>query len=386
MSSRPRIMALFGARVILGAERENIESLAALRQQGCEVLCLVRHEDWNDHVPAALHARGLAWRKVPYVDGWLPGWRMRIMLRNPIVFIVGNWRFLRIAREFRPTHIHAFNSLHILSFLGALMLIGTPMVYRAGERPVVHRWVWRVLWRAVIARTCCFVPVSSFLADALMATGVKARRIEVIHGVPPKRVRNDVESAIPACYGDMRDIVFVGQIIERKGVHLLVRAFRSVVEANPQARLLIAGRISEWSGDKWARDLRDSVAHDPALRSRVIFLGFVENIPEFLRGRELLVAPSLVEEGLGLVVMEAKAAGIPSIVFPSGGLPEMIQHEIDGFVCRDKTIEALVDALNYYLLDPSIAIRQGVAARLSLDRLGVSRFATNWLAVYERTR
>lgn len=61
--------------------------------------------------------------------------------------------------------------------------------------------------------------------------------------------------------------------------------------------------------------MRDSVSRDRILHSRVIFLGHIENIPELLRGREVLIAPSLVEEGLGLVVMEAKAAGFPSIVF-----------------------------------------------------------------------
>jgi glycosyltransferase involved in cell wall biosynthesis len=385
MSSRPRILALFGARVIFGAERENIESLAALREQGCEVLCLVRHEDWNDQIPAALGARGLAWRKVPYIDGWLPGWRMRIMLRNPIAFIVGNWLFLSIARKFRPTHVHAFNPFYILNFLAALVLMRTPLIYRAGEKPVIHRWVWRMLWRFVIARTCCFVPVSSFIAGELKATGVKAERIDVIHGVPSKRLATAMLSAMPPPEDLMRDIVFVGQITEAKGPHLLVEAFRSVVEYNPQARLLIAGRISEWSGDEWARDLRDRVVHDPALCSRVIFLGFVENVPELLRGREVLVAPSLVEEGLPLVVMEAKAAGIPSIVFPSGGLPEMIQHDVDGFVCRDKSIGALVEALRSYLDDPSVAVRHGAAARVSLERLGVPQFASRWLAVYERT-
>jgi glycosyltransferase involved in cell wall biosynthesis len=378
-------MALFGARVIFGAERENIESLAALREQGCEVLCLVRNEDWNEHVLAALDARGLAWRKVPYIDGWLPGWRMRTILRNPVVFIVGNWRFLKIAQKFRPTHIHAFNSFYILSFLAALVLMRTPMIYRAGEKPVIHRWIWRMLWRFVIARTACFVPVSSFIAGELKATGVKAEQIEVIHGIPPKRLGKEVLSAMPPPDGAMRDIVFVGQVIQAKGPHLLVRAFRSVAESNAQARLLIAGRISEWSGDKWARDLRDSVVDDPALRSRVFFLGFVENVPDLLRGREVLVAPSVVEEGLGLVVMEAKAAGIPSIVFPSGGLSELIQDGVDGFVCRDKSVGTLVDALKSYLLDPSVAMRHGAAARVSLDRLGVPQFASRWLAVYERT-
>src|SRR4029077_21069337 len=114
MSEQPRILALFGVRVIFGAERENIESLAALREQGCEILCLVRHEAWNHAIPKALAARGLACAPIPYIDGWLPGWRLWITLRNPVAFVVGNLRFLKIVRDFRPTHIHAFNSLHVL--------------------------------------------------------------------------------------------------------------------------------------------------------------------------------------------------------------------------------------------------------------------------------
>jgi glycosyltransferase involved in cell wall biosynthesis len=318
MNLRPRILALFGARVIFGAERENIESLAALREQGCEVLCVVRHEGWNDHIPAALAARGLPSLRVPYIDGWLKGWRIWILLRNPVAFIVGNWRFLRAARKFRPTHIHAFNHLHVLSFLPSLVLLRTPIIYRSGDKPVVHRWLWRLVWRFVVARTCSFVAVSKFIAGELKAAGVKHERIVVIYGIPPKCIGNEPESTIPSLDGTMRDIVFIGQIRENKGPHLLIQVFRSIAESYAQARLLIAGRISDWSGDNWARDLRNSVARDSALRSRVIFLGFIEDIPSLLRGREILVAPSLFEEPLGLVVKEAKAAGIPSIVFPIG--------------------------------------------------------------------
>jgi glycosyltransferase involved in cell wall biosynthesis len=316
----------------------------------------------------------------------LPGWRLWIMLRNPFAFIVGNWRFLKIAREFRPTHIHAFTAFHILSFLAALVLMRAPMIYRAGEKPIMHRWVWRMLWGFVVARSQRFVPVSSFIANELKATGVKSERIEIIHGIPPKRQWNEVKIAIPPPDGSMRDIIFIGQITESKGTHLLIQAFRSVAVSYTQARLLIAGRISEWSGDKWARDLRDIVAQDPVLRSRVIFLGFVENVPELLRGREVLVAPSLVEEGLPLVVMEAKAASVPSIVFPSGGLPEMIQHGVDGFVCHDKSAGALVEGLKSYLDCPSATVRHGTAAKASLVGLGVPDFASRWLAVYESTK
>jgi glycosyltransferase involved in cell wall biosynthesis len=72
-------------------------------------------------------------------------------------------------------------------------------------------------------------------------------------------------------------------------------------------------------------------------------------------------------------------------VFPSGGLPEMVEQGIDGFICRDKSVESLAEALNLYLTDPSLTLRQGSAAKKSLFRLGSEKFADNWLAVHKRS-
>jgi glycosyltransferase involved in cell wall biosynthesis len=371
---------LFGARVIFGAERENIEVLAALNDQGCEVLCLVRHESWNDHIPAALASRGLAWRKVPYLDGRVPGWRLRTILRNPWAFLVANWSFLRIWGEFRPTHIHTFHPHYVLSFLPSLAVIPTPLVYRAGDIPIQHHWIWRWVWRFVIARAKRFVAVSNFIARELVMTGVHSEKIQVIYGLPPRRL-NSPSAMITS--ERSRDIIFVGQIIEGKGPHLLVQAFRRLAGTHSEARLLIIGRISEWCGDDWARRLRASIEEDPVLSSRIIFLGFIDDVPSLLRGRVVLVAPSLIEEALGLVVMEAKEASIPSIVFPSGGLPELIEHGVDGLVCHDKSVDALADALRIYLENPSLSYRHGSAALRSLRRFGVFEFGRRWLAVYE---
>jgi glycosyltransferase involved in cell wall biosynthesis len=382
MSPRPRILALFGARVIFGAERENIETLATLQELGCEVLCLVRHEAWNDHVRAALTARGLAWRKVPFIDGWLRGWRLWILLRNPIALMVGNWRALRITREFRPSHIHAFNQLHVLSFMPSLLLMRSPLIYRAADAPTRHNWFWRAVWSFVVMRTAQFIVLSRFIYDELIASGVQARRITVVYPIPPKRVS---ASTAPTVSQNFRNIVFVGQINKEKGPHLLIQAFRNLAASYPDARLLIAGRISDWSGDDWARGLRDSTARDSLLRSKVCFLGFVEDIPSFLRSCHLLVAPSLWEEPLGLVVLEAKEAGIPSVVFPSGGLPEMVEHGVDGFVCHNKTVDALEQALRFYLDDPSRTKAHGAAARESLARFCADEYGSKMLRIYEQT-
>ena len=382
----PRVLSLFGSRVIFGAERENIEVLSALRTSGAEVLCVVRPEAWNAHVAEALAARGLKTMTAAHIDGWLSGWGLRILLRNPIAFMRGNWSVFRAIRNFKPTHIHAFNHFLVFSFWPALMVTRVPLIYRAGDVPVRHRLIWRALWRFIVRRTKTFLAVSRFIAVKLQEAGVPPDRIEVIYAVPPARMtdfsRASFASGVPPAASDRQDVVFVGQIIQDKGPHLLIAAFRGLAQRHPSARLLIAGRISDWEGDAWARELKDDVARDPVLSSRVFFTGFVEGVPALLAGRTVLVAPSLIDEALGLVVLEAKEAGIPAIVFPSGGLPEMIEEGHTGWICKDKTADAIAESLARYLGDVTLAARHGAAARQSLARFGVDTFRSRLMAQF----
>ena len=78
-------------------------------------------------------------------------------------------------------------------------------------------------------------------------------------------------------------------------------------------------------------------------------------------------------------------AGVPSVIFPSGGLPELVAHGRDGFVCRARTAVALREGIEYYLDAEADALREaGAAARASLERLGITKdaFAEAWLDVY----
>src|SRR4051794_28870765 len=67
MAEPPRVLVLFGSVVLFGAERGNLEALAALKRQGAHIFCLISDERWNTIVPQTLNERGFAWRKVEYV-------------------------------------------------------------------------------------------------------------------------------------------------------------------------------------------------------------------------------------------------------------------------------------------------------------------------------
>jgi glycosyltransferase involved in cell wall biosynthesis len=379
---RLRILVLFGSAVIFGAERGNLEALMALKAQGAEILCLIRDEIWCTEIPQALDARDIAWRKVPYVEQWRRSRAHVVLARGPWAWIVANWRFLKTVREFKPTHIHAYGQLFVANFLAGLMLVGVPLVFRAGDEPICHNAFWRATWRYVVKRTSRFVANSRFVAKSLIWQGVDERRISLIYNAPPSRPGGDsVGRQLPAA--NWNDIVFVGQIAEHKGPHFLIEAFKSIAMEFPNARLALAGRIDAvWEGDAWARALRNQTIADEQLRDRVRFLGSVADVPSLYAASSFVVVPSLFDDPAPNVVMEAKQAGRAVVGFPRGGIPELIEHGVDGLVCDEASVPALASALRQYLSDPDLVRRHSDSARVSLERLEIPQFGLRWHGVY----
>lgn len=367
--------------MLFGAERGNLEALCSLKSQGATLLCLIRDESWSTIVPAALDARGIAWRKVPYVEQWRPSRAHVVIFRSAWAFVVANWRFLAAVRDFRPTHVHAYGQLFVLNFLAGMMLVRTPLVFRAGDEPTLHNKFWRMTWRYVVNRTSMFVANSRFVGRSLIDSGVPVQRVTLIYNAPPSRPRRDGEVFYAPPAG--RLVAYVGQIAEHKGPHLLVEAFKGLASEFPDIHLVVAGRISEWQGDAWARALRDRTLSDPELINRVSFIGQVEDIPGVLAASAFAVVPSVFNDPSPNVVTETKQAGRAVIGFPRGGIPELIEHDVDGLVCSQVSVIALQIAMHRYLADPSLVEKHGAAALRSLDRLGVPEFGRRWRAVYE---
>lgn len=382
MTPKPRILVLFGSAVVFGAERGNLEALMVLKDQGAEILCLVRDEIWSTVVPPALEARAIPFRKVPYIEQWRRSRAHVVLLRGPIAFIVANWRFLQTVSEFKPTHIHAYGQLFVLNFLIGLMLVRTPLIFRAGDEPTMHNFFWRVTWQFVVRRTAHFVANSKFVVKFLKESGVAADLITLIYNAPPRRAastRVDGGLDLPT---KVRLIAFIGQVSEQKGVHLLVEAFRRLAAEFQDTHLAIAGRISDWEGDVWARVLRDSTLINSDIADRVHFLGEIETVSILLEQCTFLVVPSLISESSPNVIMEAKAAGRAVIGFPTGGISELINHGVDGWLCPEPNVESLQAAITNYLEDEGLTRVHGTAARESLETLDIPQFGQKWLEVY----
>lgn len=380
MTRQPRILVLFGNVPLLGQERANIETMHALIETGCMVRFLIRGEYTRDTIQAELVRRDIEFVAVPYFDTLRHGVSLRVWWKNAVNICRGSWALLRQMRSFGATHIHAGSTANVINFLPALCLTRLPLIFRAGDLPPLHHPLWRWVWAFTRRRAAHVVCDSKFLQGVLAAPGMDKTRTSVIHAPPPRRRARTHEVPIDEPSGT--DVLYIGQVSHSKGVHLVVQAALDICRQNLDARFLIAGDY-EWN-NSFALELISQV-RSADLADRIVFTGFVEDIELLYAQASVHLCPSLVQEGYGLTVVEAKLRGVPSIVFASGALTELVTDGVDGIVCGDKTTDSLRFAIQQYLAQPDMVRRHGAQARASLARLALSEFPLKWKDVYLRT-
>ena len=138
-------------------------------------------------------------------------------------------------------------------------------------------------------------------------------------------------------------LVFVGRLIECKGIPFLIESFKMILSSGIQAKLYLVG-----SGEEENR-LRDLV-YCQELGEDVIFLGYSSDPLAIIKRMDLLILPSK-EEGLGRVLLEAMDIGIPVIGAEVGGIPEVIDNEVNGLLVPYGDKFALKEAILRVLND-----------------------------------
>ncbi len=143
-----------------------------------------------------------------------------------------------------------------------------------------------------------------------------------------------------------RVIISVGRLIEQKGHTVLLKAIPAVLQAEPDAYLVIAG------GGGLGPALRKE-AEELGIASRVRFLGERKDIPDLLRSADVFVFPSLWE-GQGVALFEAMFSNLPIVASRTGGIPDVIKHEETGLLCEPGNANELARALIRVLKDDGL--------------------------------
>lgn len=276
----------------------------------------------------------------------------------------------KLTSHWRPRIAHTHGSL---AGRVAAALTGARVIYTkhglAGEseRSVQVRTPGAVLKRAsawlFADRT---VAVSQAVKRALVAGGADPAKVVVIPGGVDLSTYADAGPLVPGVLGT------VGRLEREKGLDVLVAA---MAQLSGEARLLIGG-------DGLQRQALETQVKSLQLDDLVSLTGFVPDVAAFLSRIGLFVLASRTE-GLGLVVVEAMAAGRPVVATRVGGVPEVVADGETGILVPPEDPAALAAAIRRVLGDPALAARMGQAGRERVrQHFSAERMAEQTAALY----
>lgn len=206
------------------------------------------------------------------------------------------------------------------------------------------------------------------------ATRVVANGIDLSHWTPP----NGASERMRAAHADARPLLaYTGRMEWEKGVQLLLQAMPALRQANPDVRLLVAGRGS------YLPQLQEQ-ARELGLDHCTRFLGWVseEDLRAVVAVADVAIAPSLYEP-FGLVALEAAALGTPVVVSETGGLAEFAGDGERALTFRPGDVDGLARAVQEGLDEPAAARERAQRAADSLtDQHDWRRIARATVEVY----
>ncbi len=145
----------------------------------------------------------------------------------------------------------------------------------------------------------------------------------------------------------------VARLIPSKGIDFLIRAVPKVLEKHSNVKFMIVGDGPEDGKLK-------KLAKEINCENYIIFTGYIEYVWYCYRAFDIFVLPSL-SEGLGIAVLEAMVSGKPVIASNTGGIPEIIEHGVNGYLVEPGDSWQIAEAILKLLSSPEERKRYGEA-------------------------
>ena len=237
------------------------------------------------------------------------------------------------------------------------------------------------LKRRIMDKSAALTVVSKAMKKTVVDMGVAPDKVEVIPmGVDLK----GLFTPDPGVQRKTDELLFVGRLVEKKGVHFLLEAMPAVIKKHPAVRLILAG-----SGPM-EQELRQQ-AQRLKISDKVSFLGMVSQteLPAMYRKATLAIFPFIVaksgdQEGFGLVQVEAMGCECPIIAGDLPAIHDIVIHEENGLIVESGNIRALADAIIQTLDDKDLRLKLAEKARMQvMERFDWEVIAGKYGKIYQ---
>ena len=161
-----------------------------------------------------------------------------------------------------------------------------------------------------------------------------------------------------------------------KRIDDVVRIFYGIQQKLPAKLIMV--------GDGPEREIADQLCKDLGIKSKVLFLGNTSDIDRILCFTDLFLLPS-ASESFGLSALEAMAAGVPVVSSNTGGLPEVNEEGVSGYLCPIGDVKAMAEKAIYILEDKTRLAQFKQNARKVAERFDEDKIVPMYEALYYST-
>jgi len=253
------------------------------------------------------------------------------------------------------------------------------------------------LWQEMLAfkdEWDYIIAVSDFIKKELIRFGFDEEKITTVHhGIDTEKFKPGISPDNPYAkmefFAGKKVIFHPARMSFAKGSDYAVKAFAEVQKLFPDTVLVMAGtkKTVDWGGvqQKEVQEIMKLV-EEYGLSDKVYVQFFNwQEIHWMYEIADICIYPSSFEEPFGLVMLEAMASGKPIVVTNSGGMPEVVQDGVNGFVIPKRDADALARKLSLLLHDAELRRRMGESGRkIAEERFTVKVMTDNTEKVYQK--
>lgn len=243
-------------------------------------------------------------------------------------------------------HLHDAHS-HTFGFISTFLGNKTPFILsRRVDFPVRDSWLSHRKYNHPSIKK--ILSVSNKVQQILAPAIIDQQKLQVVHsGVDVDRFQHSDKGILRKEYGIPKAIKVIGNIAAiapHKDYFTFVDTAEILLKTNQQLKFLIIG------GDGGEEALIKAYIAEKKLTDYFILTGFRKDIAQILPEIEVFLFTSK-EEGLGTSVIDALACGVPVVATDAGGIPEIIQDGMNGFLASVGNAAKLAEQINYVLLN-----------------------------------
>jgi glycosyltransferase involved in cell wall biosynthesis len=159
--------------------------------------------------------------------------------------------------------------------------------------------------------------------------------------------------------GSKIEFVFVARLIREKGIYLFIEAAKRLKLKYPQAIFHVLGESPQGSPSA----IDNTILEQENEAGTIVHHGWINNVQDFLSNCHVFVLPSFYREGVPRSILEALSIGMPIITTDSPGCKETVLKDKNGILIKPKSLNSLVEAMEYFIKNPSKIEEMGVNSR-----------------------